>query len=74
MTLKTQWLGPFAWKAIVLPWKLEMKLLEMGKNMKIKHSIFSLSKVWRDIFLEKALHEGTNFFGHIYGGVVLHGV
>ena len=52
-----------------------MKLLEMGKNMKIKHSISSSSssKVWGNVVLEKALHGGTNLFGKIYGGIVLHG-
>ena len=52
-----------------------MKLLEMGKNMKIKHRIssFSSSKVWGNVLLEKAFHGGTNLFGKIYGGVVLYG-
>ena len=45
-----------------------MKLLEIGKDMKIKQSVSYPSpvypKVWGgDFFLEKALHEGTNDFG-----------
>ena len=36
-----------------------MKLLEMGKDMKIKHSVF---------FLKKALNRGKNFLGQIHGG------
>ena len=46
-----------------------MKLLEMGKYMKIKHSVFSHPyKVWGNIFRKKSLHGGTNAFGKIYGG------
>ena len=57
-----------------VPQKLGMKLLEMAKNMKIKHSISSSSsKVWGNVLLEKALHGGANLFGKIYGGVVLYG-
>ena len=47
-----------------------MKLLEMGKDMKIKHSN---NKVWGNFFRKKALHEGANFFLQIYRGAVLHG-
>ena len=48
-----------------------MKLLEMGKYMKIKHSVFSHPyKVWGNIFRKKSLHGGTNVFGKIYGGGV----
>ena len=56
MTLKTPWLGSFAWKAIVCTIKVRDETLEMGKDMQIKHSISSPSKVWGDLFLKKALH------------------
>ena len=47
-----------------------MKLLEMGKDMKIKHSVYSPSyKVWGNFFLKKTLNEGTNVFEQIYGGM-----
>ena len=45
-----------------VPQKLGMKLLEMGKDMKIKHSISILLEYKGSFFLEKALHERTNFF------------
>ena len=45
-----------------------MKLLEMGNDMKIKHSVSSLSyNVWGNFFRKKALHEGTSVCGEIYG-------
>ena len=45
-----------------------MKLLEIGKDMKITHSLSSPpEKVWGN-FCKKVLHGGTNFFGQIYGG------
>ena len=45
------------------------ELLEMGKDLKKKHSV-SLSpyKVWGNFFHKKALHEGTNIFGQIFLG------
>ena len=47
-----------------------MKLLEMGKDMKIKDGNSSLpTKYWGTLFVKKALHGGTNFFGQIYGGM-----
>ena len=41
MALKTHWLGSLASKVILCNTKITvgMKLLEMGKDMKIKHSI-----------------------------------
>ena len=45
-----------------------MKVLEMGKDMKIKHSVSSSpTKYGGTFFSKKALHLGTNFFGQIYG-------
>ena len=45
-----------------------MKLLEMGKDMKIKHSVSSLSyNVWGNFFRKKALHGGTNVLWQMYG-------
>ena len=51
-----------------------MKLLEMGKDMKIKHSISSAPQpppptTYGGLFSQKALHEATNFLGQIYGGM-----
>ena len=47
-----------------------MKLLEMGKDMKIKNGNSSPStKYWGTFFIKKALHGGANFFGQIYGGM-----
>ena len=47
-----------------------MKLLEMGKDMKIKHSVYSPPcKVWGNLFLKKTLNEGTNVFEQICGGM-----
>ena len=51
-----------------------MKLLEMGKDMKIKHSISSTPQppsptTYGGLFSQKALHEATNFLGQIYGGM-----
>ena len=48
-----------------------MKLLEMDKDMKIKHSVsFPLYKVWGNCFCKKVLHGETNFLGQIYGGML----
>ena len=50
-----------------------MKLLGMGKDMKIKHSgikpSLPLYKVWGNVFRKKALDGVTNVFGQIYGGM-----
>ena len=49
--------------------KLGMKLLEMGRDMKIKHSVSSpICKVWENFFRKKALHRETNGFGQTYRG------
>ena len=54
--------------------KLGMKLLEMGRDMKIKHSVSSpICKVWENFFRKKALHRETNGFGQTYWGNILHG-
>ena len=46
-----------------------MKLLEIGKDMKIKHSLYSPSTKYGGTFFHKeALHGGTNFFGQIDAG------
>ena len=46
-----------------------MKHLEMGKDMKIKHSVSSPPyEVWGD-FRKKALHGGTNVLLQIYGAM-----
>ena len=67
MTFKKHWLGSFAWRAIVCTTKVRMKLLELGKDMKIKHSVSSPKSIGR-LFLKKSLHGGANSFGQIYGG------
>ena len=47
-----------------------MKLLEMGKDIKIQHSVSSLPyKVRGNFFCKKALHGGANVLGQIYGGM-----
>ena len=47
-----------------------MKHLQMGKGMKIKHSVSSPPyKVWINFFRKKALHGGTNFLWQIYGAM-----
>ena len=47
---------------------LGMKLLEMGKDVNIKHSVpFPPCKVWGNFFPKKPLHDETNVFGQIYG-------
>ena len=47
-----------------------MKLLEMGKDMKIKHSVFSpLYKVWETVFSRKTLHGKRNVFRPIFWGM-----
>ena len=43
------------------------QLLEMGKDLKIKHSVSSTSTKYREHQI--ALHEGTNFFGQIFWGM-----
>ena len=56
-------------RPLLVPQKLGLKLLEMGKDTMIKLSVSSAPpKVWGDFFLKKALKEGTNFFGQTYGG------
>ena len=42
----------------------------MGKDVKIKFSVFSPpTKHWGNFSLKKALHRGTNLFGQIYEGM-----
>ena len=54
----------------LVPQKLGMKLLEMGKDVKIKHSVSSAPyKLCRNFFRKKVWHEGTNFFGQVYVGM-----
>ena len=74
MTLKTHWLGSFAWNVIVSTTKVKMKLLEMGKDMKINHSVSSplppRPKYGETFFFKKpkkALHWGANCFGKFMG-------
>ena len=43
------------------------ELLEMGQDLKIKHSVSSTSTKYREHQI--ALHEGTNFFGQIFWGM-----
>ena len=51
-----------------------MKLLEMGKDMKIKHGVSSPPYKVRGNFIhKKSLHGGTNVFGKIYGGMLYMG-
>ena len=54
-----------------------MKLLEMGKDIKIKHSVSSPpppTKSGGTFFAKKTLHEGTSvFYGEMLWGNVLRG-
>ena len=53
MKLKTHWLSNFARKVVICTSKLGIKLSEMGKDMKIKHSVSSPTrKVWGNFFLK----------------------
>ena len=67
MTLKTEWLGSFAWKATVWTTKVMDETFRNGKDMKIKYSASSspIPPV-PFFFLKKALYGETNFFGQIY--------
>ena len=50
-------------------WKWEMgkDLLEMGKDLKIKHSVSSPPlRSMGELFHKKALHGGKNFFGQFF--------
>ena len=68
MTLK-QWLGSFASKVIVCTTKVRDELLEMAKDLKIKHSVSSPPyKVLGNFFHKKALHGGTNVLEKFCGG------
>ena len=65
-----QWLGSFAWKVIVCTTKDRGKLLEMGKKLKIKHSVScSPYKVQENFCHKKAFHRKTNFLGQIFWGM-----
>ena len=44
-----------------------MKLLEMGKDMKIKHSVSSPPAKYGECFRKKALLGRIHFLGQIYG-------
>ena len=47
-----------------------MKLLEMGKDIKIKHTVSSRpTKYGETFFVKKLCIGGTNFFGQIYRGM-----
>ena len=47
-----------------------MKLLEMGKDMKIKYTVSSRpTKYGQTFFVKKLCIGGTNFFGQIYRGM-----
>ena len=46
-----------------------MKLLEIGNDMKINHSV-SAPQIWGTFFLKKALDGGTNFLGKFMGAVI----
>ena len=47
-----------------------MKLLEMVKDMKIKHSVSLSPKAWEDFFfLEKLFMGEQTFFGKFMGGL-----
>ena len=52
---------------IVCTTKVRDELLEIGIDLKIKHSVSSPPcKVWGNFFHKKALHGGANFFGQFF--------
>ena len=55
--------------------RIRDELLEMGKDLKIKHSVSSPHyKVWGNFVHKKALHGGANLFGQILGGCFIWGL
>ena len=74
MALKTHWLGSLASKVILCNTKITvgMKLLEMGKDMKIKHSISFPLKCRGTFFFKKLWMKEQTFLGKFIR-VVLHG-
>ena len=53
-----------------VPQMLGIKLLGMGKDMEMQHSVSSPPyKVQGNFFCKKALHGGTNVLDQIYGGM-----
>ena len=68
MTLKTV-ARQFCLKGHVLPQKLGMKLLEMGKDMKIKQCLLSFLQSMGKLFFVKKLCMGEQtFLGKLLGG------
>ena len=64
--------GSLAGKSIVCTTTV-MELLEMGKDIKVTHSVSSPPPKERgDLFLKKALHGGTIFLANLWEDV-LHG-
>ena len=46
----------------------------MGKDLKIKHCVFSPPyKIWGNFFHKNVLHGGASFFGQIFGGMLYMG-
>ena len=68
MALK-QCLGSFAWKVKVCTKKVWDDLLEMGKDLKIKHSVFSPpTKYGETFFIKKVCMGEKTFLGKFFGG------
>ena len=62
------WLGIFAGKVIVCTTKGRGELLEMGKGLKINHSVSSPSyKVWETFSIKKLSMGQQNFLGKFMG-------
>ena len=59
--LEKQWLVSFAWKVIVFNTEVRDELLEMGIDLKIKHSVSPVQS-----FFIKTLHGRANFFGKFF--------
>ena len=74
MTLKTV-ARQFCLKSNSFYHRSQGELLEMGKVLKIKHSVSSPPyKLQGNFFLKKALHGGPNFFGQIFWGMLYMGI
>ena len=63
------WLGSFDWKVIVFTTKVRNETFRNGKRYEDKaYCLLSpLQSMGKLFFVKKALHEGTNFLGQIYG-------
>ena len=58
----------FAWKVIVCSTKVRDELLEMGKNLEMKHSVsYPPTKYGETFFIKKLYMEKQTFLGKFFG-------